>query len=186
MLPERITSLPIKLRPFTLDDAPRVQLLAGDFAVSETTALIPHPYCSGMAEEWIGAHQRERDRGSAYVYAITRAEDGLLVGAIEARPVANEHENFGYWIGAPYWGRGFATSAARAGVAVTFSCLEFDQMTASHLVRNPASGRVMEKCGMTLVQTVTREHRGKQEPFCIRGITRDAWERWSVFGSPIF
>ena len=63
-------------------------------------------------------------------------------------------------------------------VALAFSYLECDQLTASHLVRNPASGRVMEKCGLTLVQTVTREHRGKQEPFCIRGITRDAWERW--------
>jgi ribosomal-protein-alanine N-acetyltransferase len=182
LLPERVTLLPIRLRPFTLEDAPRVQLLAGDLAVAETTALIPHPYRIGMAEEWIGSHQRERDRGSAFVYAITRAEDGLLVGAIEARPVAGDHENLGFWIGAPYWGRGFATSAARAVVALTFSYLECDQMTASHLVRNPASGRVMEKCGLSLVQTETREHRGKQERFCIRGITRDAWERWSASG----
>ncbi|TMG95414.1 MAG: GNAT family N-acetyltransferase, partial [Betaproteobacteria bacterium] len=102
--------------------------------------------------------------------------------AIEVRPVADEHENFGYWIGAPYWGRGFATAAARAMVALTFGYLDCDQMTASHLLRNPASGRVMEKCGLTLVQRVTRAHRGKQEPFCIRGITRDAWERWSASG----
>lgn len=182
MLPERITLLPIRLRPFTLDDAPRVQLLAGDPAVAETTALIPHPYGSGMAEKWIATHQGERDRGIAFVYAITRAEDGLLVGAIEARPVADEQENLGFWIGTPYWGHGFATSAARAMVALSFSYLECDQMTASHLARNPASGRVMEKCGLTLVQTVRREHRGRQEPFCIRGITRDAWERWSASG----
>jgi [ribosomal protein S5]-alanine N-acetyltransferase len=182
LLPERITSLPIRLRLFTLDDAPRVQLLAGDLAVAESTALIPHPYRSGMAEEWISTHQGERDRGIAFVYAITRAEDGLLVGAIEARPVADEHENLGFWIGAAYWGRGFATAAVQAVVALSFSYLDCDQMTASHLARNPASGRVMEKCGLTLVQSVTREHRGRQEPFCIRGITRDAWERWSASG----
>lgn len=182
MLPERITSLPITLRPFTLDDAPRVQLLAGDFAVAETTALIPHPYGSGMAEEWIGTHQRDRDRGHSFTYAITRAGDGLLVGAIDVRPKADEHENFGYWIGVPYWGCGYATSAARAVVALTFSYLECDQVTASHLVRNPASGRVMEKCGLTLVQTINREHRGKREAFHVRGITRDAWERWSAPG----
>jgi RimJ/RimL family protein N-acetyltransferase len=182
LLPEQVTSLPIKLRPFALEDAPRVQLLAGDFAVAETTALIPHPYPNGLAEAWIATHQAQRDRGIAFVYAITQAEDGLLVGAIEVRPVAEEHENFGYWIGAPYWGRGFATAAARAAVALTFSYLDCDQMTASHLLRNPASGRVMEKCGLTPVQRVTRTHRGKQEPFCIRGITRDAWERWSASG----
>jgi [ribosomal protein S5]-alanine N-acetyltransferase len=178
LLPERITLFPIRLRPFTLDDAPRVQLLAGDFAVAETTALIPHPYSDGMAEEWIGTHQRERDRGIAFVYAITQAKDGLLIGAIDVRPAANEHENFGYWIGAPFWGRGFATSAARAVVALMFSYFDNDQVTASHLVRNPASGRVMEKCGLTLMRMVTREHRGRHESFCIRGITRDAWQRW--------
>ncbi len=184
MLPERITSLPIRLRLFTLNDAPRVQLLAGDFAVAETTALVPHPYRSGMAEEWISTHQRERERGGSFVYAITQAEDDVLVGAIDARPAADERENFGFWIGAPYWGRGYATSAARAVVALMFSYLDCDQVTASHLVRNPASGRVMEKCGLSLVQTVMREHRGRQEPFCIRGITRDAWERWSAADLP--
>ena len=182
MLPPQVTSLPIRLRPFTLDDAPRVQLLAGDFLVAETTALIPHPYRSGMAEEWIGTHQGQRDRGIAFVYAITQAEDGLLVGAIETRPVPDVHENFGYWIGASYWGRGYATAAARAVIALTFGYLDCERMTASHLVRNPASGRVMEKCGMMMLQQVTRAHRGKEEPFCIRGITRDAWERWSAAG----
>ena len=118
-----------------------------------------------MAEEWIATQQAQRDRGIAFVYAITQAEDGLLIGAIETRPVADEHENFGYWIGAQYWGRGFATAAARAVVALTFGYLDCDQMTASHLLRNPASGRVMEKCGLTLVQKITRAHRGKQEPF---------------------
>jgi hypothetical protein len=38
----------------------------------------------------------------------------------------------------------------------------------------------MEKCGLKLMQTTIREHRGKREPFCIRGITREAWERWST------
>ena len=180
MLPERVTSLPITLRPFTPDDAPRVQLLAGDYAVAETTALIPHPYRSGMAEEWIATHEAGRERGIAYVYAIIRAEDELLVGAIEARPIADAHENFGYWIGAPYWGHGFATSAARAVIALMFHYLDCDQIMASHLVRNPASGQVMEKCGLRLMQTSMREHRGKREPFCIRGISRDAWEHWSA------
>ncbi len=179
MLPERVTSLPVTLRPFVPDDAPRVRALAGEYTVAETTALIPHPYESGMAEQWISTHQVERERGVAYVYAITRAEDGLLVGAIEARPIADAHENFGYWIGAPYWGHGFATSATRAVISLMFGYLDCDELTASHLVRNPASGRVMEKCGLRLLHTTMREHRGKREPFCIRGITREAWERWT-------
>ena len=50
---------------------------------------------------------------------------------------------------------------------------------APHLARNPASGRVMEKCGMRVLCTETRDHRGAREDFCIRGITRDAWARVS-------
>jgi len=157
-------------------DAPRVRLLAGDRAVAETTALIPHPYESGMAEVWIAGQAAEFASGREYTYAITRSEDALLVGAISLRPVAGEQENLGYWIGREYWGRGYATAAARAIIAVTFRCLDCNQITAGHLVRNPASGRVLEKCGLVPVHSVRRDHRGRREEFCVRGITRDAWE----------
>jgi [ribosomal protein S5]-alanine N-acetyltransferase len=177
MLPERVFGWPIVLRHFLPGDAPRVQQLAGDRAVSDTTALIPHPYRDGMAEAWIATHEDERAAGRQFTFAVARAEDELLVGAIALRPVANEHENVGYWVGREFWGHGYATAATRSMVALAFSCLDCQQITASHLARNPASGRVMEKCGLVLVQRETRDHRGRLEEFCVRGITRDAWEK---------
>jgi|SRR5450631_967306 ribosomal-protein-alanine N-acetyltransferase len=177
MLPERIFCAPVVLRHFRPDDAPRVQQLAGDRAVSDTTAVIPHPYRDGMAEAWIATHENERASGKQYAFAIARAVDELLVGAIALRPIASEHENVGYWIGREYWGHGYATEATRAIVALAFSCLDCQQITASHLARNPASGRVLEKCGLVLVGRELRDHRGKPEEFCVRGITRDAWEQ---------
>ena len=130
-----------------------------------------------MAEAWIATHEGERASGQQYTFAIERADEGMLIGAIALRPVANEHENIGYWIGREYWGFGYATAATRAMVALAFSCLDCQQITASHLTRNPASGRVMEKCGLVLVRRETRDHRGRREEFCVRGITRDAWEQ---------
>ena len=100
-----------------------------------------------------------------------------LVGAIGLRPIAAEHGNLGYWIGRPYWGCGYATAAARAVIALAFGLLDIDALTAPHLARNPASGRVMEKCGMSLLGTERRNHRGAEAEFCIREITRDDWER---------
>jgi len=159
-----------------MTDAPRVQLLVGDREVAETTALIPHPYEKGMAEAWISGQSRDFDLGREYTFAITRAGDALLVGAISLRPIAGDQENLGYWVGREYWSRGYATAAARAIIVVTFRCLDTNQITAAHLTRNAASGRVLKKCGLTLVRRVMRDHRGRQEEFVVHGITRDAWE----------
>ena len=177
MLPERVFCSPVVLRHFKHGDAPRVQQLAGERVVADTTALIPHPYRDGMAEAWIATHEQERACGKQYTFAIDRADDGSLVGAIALRPVASEHENVGYWIGREYWGHGYATAATRAVVALAFSCTDCQQITASYLARNTASGRVLEKCGLMLVRRDRREHRGNPEEFCVRGITRDAWEQ---------
>ena len=165
------------LRLFEPGDAARAQLLAGERAVADMTALIPHPYPDGAAEAWIAAQAQDRAAGREYTYAITRAADGLLVGAIGLRPAPVERENIGYWIGQPYWGRGYATAAARAVIALAFSLLDLDLLTASHLGRNPASGRVLEKCGLALLRTERRAHRGVDAAFCVRGLTRSAWEK---------
>ena len=173
MLPERVLALPIALRTFEMRDAPRVQLLAGEREVAETTAQLPHPYPDGAAEAWIAGQSRS---ASEHAYAVTLSEDGMLIGAIALRPVPAEHGHLGYWIGRPYWGRGYATCATRALLAIAFHCLDAEELTAWHLARNVASGRVLEKCGFTLLRTELRDHRGTAEPHCLRGITRSAWE----------
>jgi RimJ/RimL family protein N-acetyltransferase len=174
LLPQRVLALPIALRQLAIEDAPRVQLLAGERAVAEMTALIPHPYPDGAAEQWIAGLAQSWSAGKEYSYAIEA--DSLLVGVVGLRPVAAEQENLGYWIGRPYWGRGYATAAASAVIALAFSCLEVDMVTASHLTRNAASARVLEKCGMHLLRTGMRDHRGAEEAHCVRGITRPQWE----------
>jgi RimJ/RimL family protein N-acetyltransferase len=176
LLPERVLASPIALRRLARGDAVRVQLLAGAREVAEMTGLIPHPYPDGAAEEFIVAQGRAWDAGKEYSYAIS-ASDEALVGVVSLRPAGAERENLGYWIGRPYWGRGYASAALRAMIALGFALLDLEKLTASHLVRNPASGRVMEKCGMRLLKTGERDHRGAIEAYCVRGITCDEWEQ---------
>jgi len=176
-LPERITSFPVALRPFDQADAPHVQRLCGDWELARMTSLVPHPYLPGMAEAWIATHSGERDAGAAHNYAITRVEDGLLVGAIVLGARAATTDSLGYWVGRPYWGNGYATAAARALVALAFSQLDFDVVSAAHLASNPASGRVLEKCGMTFAHRESRPHRGDPAgEFRVWAVTRDRWE----------
>jgi Acetyltransferase (GNAT) domain len=53
----------------------------------------------------------------------------------------------GYWIGLPYWGRGYVTEAARALIDHAFGALGCALLTSRARVSNPASRRVLEKCG---------------------------------------
>jgi ribosomal-protein-alanine N-acetyltransferase len=137
------------LRPFSLSDAPRVQLLAGDRAVAATTKVIPHPYEDGMAETWISSHQERFDRGEDTVFAIVLKPSGELIGAIGlALKLNQENAEMGYWIGKPYWGQGYCTEAGRAVLKYAFTGLRLHRVHAHHLSHNPASGRVMLKLGM--------------------------------------
>jgi [ribosomal protein S5]-alanine N-acetyltransferase len=137
------------LRPFALSDAPRVQLLAGDRAVAATTKVIPHPYEDGMAEAWIGLHQERFDRGEDTVFAIVLKASGELIGAIGlVLKLEQEKAELGYWIGKPFWGRGYCTEAGRAVLRYAFTELRLHRVHAYHFSNNPASGRVMQKLGM--------------------------------------
>jgi len=146
------------LRPFTLADAADVQRLAGAREIASTTAVIPHPYEDGMAEEWISTHAPALAEGRSITYAITLAETGELCGAI-GLSLTPEHQRaeLGYWVGVPYWGRGYCTEAALAVRDLGFSELGLHRVEAVHLARNPASGRVMQKIGMRHEGTL-REH----------------------------
>ena len=146
------------LRPFTLADAADVRRLAGAREIASTTAVIPHPYEDGMAEQWIGTHAPALAEGRSITYAITLAETGELCGAI-GLSLAPEHRRaeLGYWIGVPYWGRGYCTEAALAVRDFGFGELGLHRIEAVHLARNPASGRVMQKIGMRHEGTL-REH----------------------------
>jgi RimJ/RimL family protein N-acetyltransferase len=137
------------LRPFAASDAPAVQLLAGEREIAANTLSIPHPYLPGMAESWIATHETMRAEGKKVSFAITLAQERTLIGAIGLE-IAAEHRRaeLGYWIGKPYWGRGYATEAARAVVDYGFKSLGLQRIHAGHFSRNPASGRVLAKIGM--------------------------------------
>jgi ribosomal-protein-alanine N-acetyltransferase len=168
----------LKLRPFTLEDAPTVQELAGVWEIAETTANIPHPYEEGMAEEWIGTHQEAFDRGESVTLAITRETGGALIGAIGLSiRKAHRRAELGYWIGKPYWNQGYCTEAAREMLRYAFEALDLKRVQARHMTRNPASGRVMQKIGMqyegTLRQSIFRW--GQFEDIAMYAILEDEY-----------
>ena len=63
----------------------------------------------------------------------------------------------GYWVGLPYWNRGYATEASAALLDFGFDVLGLNRILARHITRNPASGRVMQKVGMEF-EGISRQH----------------------------
>ncbi len=139
---------------------------------------IPHPYEDGMAEEWIEGHEPGYEDGKTATFAIVLSDDTRLVGAIglQIDRGVNKAE-LGYWVGKPFWNRGFATEAALAILAFGFDELRLNRIQAGHLARNPASGRVMEKAGMVLEGTARQGaiKWGQYEDLVSYAILRQDW-----------
>lgn len=155
----------LRLRPIEMADAPRIQLLAGERDVAYSTMLVPHPYEDGMAEAWIETHADSHAQGLSTTFGIEHRQSGELIGTIGLSIVVlHQHAELGYWVGKSYWGNGYCTEAARAVLKYGFEQRGLHRIQAKHFVRNPASGRVMEKLGLQ------RE-----------GILREYLLKWGVF-----
>ena len=149
------------LRPLDLNDANAnaVQKFAGNYNIAKTTVNIPHPYEDGMAEEWISLQEKRWTDEDLVNFAIIKKQTDQLIGVV-GLVGRKEHEGgIGYWIGEPFWRNGYCTEATKALIDFCFKNLNIDRLEAEYLVTNPASGRVMEKAGMTFEGTKTIKDR---------------------------
>ena len=122
-------------------DAKAIASLVNDLRIAANTAHIPHPYGVADAEQFIATVNKSR--GEACFVVLL---EGKLIGMCS---IDRRGDNFelGYWYGVAYWGRGFATEAARAVIDYAFGELEHEALVSGARVTNPASRRVLEKCG---------------------------------------
>lgn len=139
----------LQLRPFALSDAKEVQRMAGNAKVAAMTALIPHPYLDGMAEQWISTHAENFRTGVSATWAVTLKETNKLIGCISLGISAKKQQaELGYWVGEEYWNNGYCSEAALTTIDFAFKKLNLVKVTSRHLAENPASGKVMQKAGM--------------------------------------
>jgi RimJ/RimL family protein N-acetyltransferase len=130
------------LRAPRLEDAKAVAQLANDRRIAENTARIPHPYALVDAEKFIASVNRDDDE---VAFLITREK--TVFGAVGISMSEREPPDVGYWLGVPFWGHGYATEAVHAVIDHAFADLDFEALGAGARVTNPASRRVLEKCG---------------------------------------
>ena len=171
----RLESERLLLRPLRLEDAADIQRMAGEWEVARYTANIPHPYEAGMAEAWIKSHREDFE----IVFAIERRQDGVLVGCIGVEPDgATREAEFGYWIGRPYWGAGYATEALSTLVDHVFATFDIDRARAAAMPDNRASIRVQEKVGFRYVGVKSQPAPARGGPIGVqvRALDRRRWQ----------
>ena len=158
-IPPLIASNRLLLRPWQDDDAPLLYRYASDPDVGPRAGWAPHQ----SVEESL--HIIQTVFRNPTTWAIIRKEDNLLVGAIGYGPSCDCHlparegePTVGYWIAKPFWNQGLCTEALQLLIAHLRQQNESNEnnevsthaipsLISGHFIDNPASGRVMEKCG---------------------------------------
>lgn len=134
-------------RPWTKADASSLVRHADNPKIAARLRdAFPNPYTRADAERFIAMAAG----GDTEIVFLAIEIDGEAAGGIGAHRLEGEKRcsaELGYWLAEPYWDRGIATDAVRGFVPVAFSRLGIIRLHAGIFSNNPASMRVLEKCG---------------------------------------
>ena len=137
--------------------------------------VFPNPYTRKDAADFVESCIQNEGRGQ-----LCRAIDidGEAVGSISlflGNDVYRRSAELGYWLGAPFWGRGLMTAAVTAMCREGFAVWDIVRIHAEPFARNVASRRVLEKAGFSLEGTLRRSvyKNGELLDSCIYALLRE-------------
>lgn len=133
------------LRPLTVDDAEAVFEWAGDERVAKYMIYSRHTDI-GVTKQWLSSLETLENE---YSWGYVRKSDGKLIGSGSIRYRTDERSwSFGYNFRHDCWNMGYATEATKRMIEYVRREHNAARFVSEHAVDNPASGRVMEKCGL--------------------------------------
>lgn len=138
------------LRRFQHDDAEKMYVnWTSDPEVACYMRWEPHQTLEDTREVlsvWVDRYQRE----DFYQWILVLKDSGEPMGAMGLFCVNENDECYdvAYCIGKAFWNKGYVSEALTAVLAFAFDVVGVNRVEAYHSVNNPASGKVMQKCGM--------------------------------------
>ena len=159
-LPATIATARLTLRAPLIEDLTDLVALADNPKVTMMTAGLPIPY---RQEHGRGFIERFSVKPGNRSYAMAD-HAGQFIGVIGLYFHDDKPTELGYWLGEPFWGQGYAPEAVAALLHAVRASGTMQQINARVLAENPASVRVLEKCGFTVVehtQSIVERHNGK-------------------------
>jgi RimJ/RimL family protein N-acetyltransferase len=136
----------------------------------DQTLRIPYPYTDADFDRWLNVASAHAQQVGRTVHWGIRTRNGALIGGCGLTPAEGQahRAEVGYWLGAPFRGRGIMTDVVRRLCALGFDDLGLVKIVAHVFSGNPASARVLEKCGF-VQEGFLRKH------FCKDGRYLDAF-----------
>lgn len=142
------------------EDAADIARHLGQKDVAWNMGRTPLPYAISDANAWIESTVSSWIHNTSYSFVITLTND-RLIGGISLDLLAENVWEIGYWIGVPWWGRGYATEAASAIIKWANLKHGLDAFVAGHFLDNPASARVLTKLGFEPVGEIDLPSRAR-------------------------
>ena len=155
-------------------DVDAISVLANNWEIAKWMSRLPFPYRRQDAVFFL-----EEIVPKEATWAIQAIGDAGIIGVVGLVP----HEmagtvELGYWLGEPYWHRGFASEAAQAVLDYAFGTLGLSEVTSGCFVGNARSARVLEKLGFRTLRTSTRAcmAQAKELPHLDMVLARKVWD----------
>ena len=168
------------LRKPRLRDAKDIFSYASDPEVARYVLWEPHRSVSETASFIRDLRARIR-AGCPSSWVVVLRGTGTVIGTVGFvwYSAENNAAELGYSFSREYWNHGYATQALRAVIDAAFSSLPLNRLEAQHDVRNPASGRVMQKCGLTQEGILRGRilNKGEYVDTVLYSILRSDWEK---------
>lgn len=142
----------ILLRPMTLKDAEDMYEYASD---DETVRFVFEKHTNlEETRKNIANYFMKEPLGK---YAIELKETGKMIGTIDLRLKSGTNSaEIGYTLNKNYWKNGYITEAGKLIIALGFEKMGLERIYACYDIENPASGKVMERLGMTYEGTLRK------------------------------
>jgi RimJ/RimL family protein N-acetyltransferase len=151
---EPIATERLVLRPLAKRDHARLVALANNWRVAKNLSTMPYPYTEAAASDWLDKQEGLWAGAKTVALAITIGDE--LIGGIGVGVRDHAEWELGYWLGEPYWNRGYGSEAAVALRDYAFCGLKLDQVVAGHYADNHASGRILTKLGFRYTKETMR------------------------------
>lgn len=169
----------LTLRPMTMRDAADIFAYSRDKEVARHVLWDAHRSLAD-SKEYLRFILRQYREGRPSSYGMVLKETGRLVGTIGFMWLSEENSTveIGYSLARSQWNRGLTTEALSALIDMAFTYLNIHRIEAQHDVQNPASGRVMLKCGMRREGILRGRvfNKGRFVDVALCAILREDWE----------